>query len=101
MEITDKNLVLQMLNRFGVSPEKIQRITDILDGRFDSSPAVVSYERAAEYMGLTARNRAKTISLWVRTGKLEAVYLPGGKKSLGVSIESLRRLAESRNIVKN
>lgn len=100
MEIQDKALVVQLLNRFGLSPEKIQRVEAVIDGQFDSSPTVVNYDRAAEFLGLTAKNRAKTIALWVRQGKLQGVYPPGAKQSIGINIESLRAFANSRKVIK-
>lgn len=96
MEITDKAIVIQLMHRFGLSPEKIQRIETIIDGQFDGTPAVVSYDKAAEFLGLVAKNRTKTICLWVRTGRLDAVYGSGNRKAIGVTVDSLKRLASER-----
>ena len=102
MDLQDKSLILDMLSmpRFGLSPEKVQRIEAVIDGTpCRDAPMVVSYDEAAARLGLTAKNRTKTICLWVRKGLLAAVCPPGGKKAIGVSAESLAAFAAQRKKV--
>lgn len=82
-----------------LSPDQLMRIEAILDGSRaphaqPAAPAVLSYEEAADRLGLRAKNRAKTVALWVRLGRLEALR-PSGKKAIGVTVESVERLASS------
>jgi len=84
-----------------LSPDQLMRIEAILDGARaphakPEPPAVISYEEAAERLGLRAKNRAKTVALWVRLGKLDALR-PSGKKAIGVTVASVDRLASSRD----
>lgn len=82
-----------------LSPDQLTRIEAILDGARvprakPAAPTILSYEEAAERLGLRAKNRAKTVALWVRLGKLDALR-PSGKKAVGVTVESVERLAAS------
>ena len=84
---------------WGLSPEQISKIEGIVDGSVSSTePQVLTYEEAANRIGLKAKNRAKTIALWVRKGVLQAVK-PQGKRAIGVTLESVDRLAASKNLV--
>ena len=61
-----------------LSPDQLTRIEAILDGARvphakPAAPTILSYEEAAERLGLRAKNRAKTVALWVRLGKLDAL----------------------------
>lgn len=99
MELCDKSFVLNMLSmpRLGLSPEQVQKIEAVIDGTpMPGRPAVLSYEAAADALGLSAKNRTKTICLWVRKGYLSPVRTPGGKKSIGVTAESVAAFAASR-----
>lgn len=99
MELCDKSFVLNMLSmpRLGLSPEQVQKIEAVIDGApMPGRPAVMTYEDAAAALGLTAKNKAKTICLWVRKGYLDPVRTPGGKKSIGVTADSVAAFAASR-----
>jgi hypothetical protein len=99
MELSDKSFVLSMLSmpRLGLSPSQVQEIESIIDGRpLPDSPKVMSYAKAADVLGLTSKNRTKTILYWVREGFLQAVCPPGRKKSVGVSAESVAAFIASR-----
>ncbi len=101
MELTDKSFVLSLLSmpRLGLSPEQVRKIEAVIDGAaLPEEPAVLSYEEAAQRLGLTAKNRAKTICLWVRKGYLDAVA-PSGKRSIGVTANSVAAFAERRKAV--
>ena len=111
MELSDKSLLLNILHlpRLGLSPEQVQRLSPeqvqkiehVIDGIVPATaPLTMSYEAAAERIGLTAKNRAKTIVLWVRQGKLNAVVPPGCKRAIGVTVESVERFAASWKAVK-
>ena len=103
MELSDKSLLLNILHlpRLGLSPEQVQKIEHVIDGTVPATaPLTMSYEAAAERIGLTAKNRAKTIVLWVRQGKLNAVVPPGCKRAIGVTVESVERFAASWKAVK-
>lgn len=104
MELSDKSLLLNILHlpRLGLSPEQVQKIEHVIDGTVPATaPLTMSYEAAAERIGLTAKNRAKTIVLWVRQGKLNAVVPPGCKRAIGVTVESVERFAASWKAVSN
>ncbi len=99
MELNDKSFVLTMLSmpRLGLSPQQVQKIEAVIDGaRPADGPAVLPYDVAADRLGLTAKNRTKTICLWVRKGYLQAVYTPGGKKAVGVTAESVEAFIANR-----
>lgn len=100
MEITDKSFVLNilMMPRLGLSPEQVQKIEHVIDGTpCSSEPMSISYEEAAIRIGLTAKNRAKTIALWVRQGRL-VPFRPGGRRAIGVTVESVERMMKARSI---
>lgn len=82
---------------WGLSPDQVLKIEAVIDGSSVSAadPAILSYEDAAKRIGLTAKNRSKTIALWVRLGKLTAVK-PQGKKAIGVTLESVEKLIGAR-----
>ena len=73
MTIEDKTFLLNIcqLPRLGLNQQQIGEIERIIDGR----PATlkvfaVSNAKAAEMLGLTSKNSAKTIEKYVRDGKL-------------------------------
>jgi len=81
-----------------IDPKQIVAAIRVLEGKSsdalvapDPIPRVLSREQVAE---LTKRD-AKTIDQWGRTGKLKRIYLDGGKRSIGYSEESVRRVLGS------
>ena len=87
---------------WGLSPEQVLKIEAVVDGSQETlsgGPLVLTYDEAARRIGLTAKNRTKTICLWVRQGKLKAVS-PGGSKAIGVTVESVEEFARNYKAVK-
>lgn len=73
MTIEDKTLVLGILQlpRLGLNQQQIGEIERIIDGRPATLKVLaVSNAKAAEMLGLTSKNSAKTIEKYVRDGKL-------------------------------
>jgi prolyl-tRNA editing enzyme YbaK/EbsC (Cys-tRNA(Pro) deacylase) len=102
MELCDKDFVLSLLSmpRLGLSAEQVRKIEAVIDGgALPDEPRVLSYDDAAARLGLTAKNRTKTICLWVRKGYLAAVTPPNGKKAIGVSAESVAAFAAQKKKV--
>lgn len=100
MEMSDKTLVLSILHlpRLGLAPEQIADIERIMDGApREDSPIVLDYEAAAIQLGLKARNRKKTVALWVRKGLLSPVY-GTGRYAVGVTADSVREFARARRV---
>lgn len=99
MDLSDKSFILNMLQmpRLGLSPSQVLKIEAIIDGvPAADAPQVLSYDAAAQMLGLTSKNRNKTISYWIREGFLHAVCPPGRKKSVGVSADSVAAFIASR-----
>ena len=102
MELCDKDFVLSLLSmpRLGLSAEQVRKIEAVIDGgELPDAPRVLSYDDAAARLGLSAKNRTKTICLWVRKGYLDAVIPPGGKKAIGVSADSVAAFAAQKKVV--
>ncbi len=73
MTIEDKSFVLGILQmpRLGLSQCQISDIERIIDGRGVSLDVMaITYQQAAEVLGLTSRNSHKTIEKFIREGRL-------------------------------
>lgn len=73
MTIEDKTFLLNIcqLPRLGLNQQQIGEIERIIDGRPATLKVLaVSNAKAAEMLGLTSKNSAKTIEKYVRDGKL-------------------------------
>ena len=73
MTIEDKTLLLSILQlpRLGLNQQQIGEIERIIDGRPATLRVIaVTNAKAAEMLGLTSKNSAKTIEKYVRDGKL-------------------------------
>lgn len=91
MTIEDKTFLLNIcqLPRLGLNQQQIGEIERVIDGRpAEVRVLAVSNAKAAEILGLTSKNSAKTIEKYVRLGKLKRSS-PGH-----VTLESVERLAK-------
>lgn len=99
-QLMDIEAVMDGMTYFAVprsgelSPAQIARIEETLAGEFDVGPAVITYEDAASRFGLRAKNRARTIGLWVKKGQLEAAY-GSGQRAIGVTMASVKAKLEA------
>lgn len=91
MTIEDKTFLLNIcaMPRLGLSQQQIADIERVIDGRPSPTKVIaVSNAKAAEMLGLTSKNSAKTIEKYVREGKLVR-STPGH-----VTVASVERLAK-------
>lgn len=98
MDLSDKSLVIAFLQtpRLGLSPAQIVKIEDIIDGRpHEETPAVIDFKEAARRLGLKSKTSDRTVALWARQGILTPVIPPGRHNAIGVTAESLERMALS------
>lgn len=73
MTIEDKTFLLGIMQmpRLGLSAAQISDIERIIDGRSVSLDVMaITYQQAADILGYTSKNSAKTIEKYVREGRL-------------------------------
>lgn len=91
MTIEDKNFLMNILQlpQLRLNQQQIGDIERVIDGRPSPMKVIaVSNAKAAEMLGLTSKNSAKTIEKYVREGKLVR-STPGH-----VTVASVERLAK-------